>query len=111
MKIGDIYLVEIPSSNGHEQAGMRPGILMQDADSQLPTVLIIPLTSKLMAQAFPGTTLVQPNAANGLTTASVALVFQLRAIDKRRLKHKIGQLNAKELKVIQAQVKLLMKLK
>ncbi len=25
MKLGDLYLVEIPSSNGREQAGSRPG--------------------------------------------------------------------------------------
>ena len=47
MNIGDIYSVEIPSSNGHEQAGIRPAIIVQSQrfKDSLPTVLIVPLTS------------------------------------------------------------------
>ncbi len=33
LDIGDIYSVEIPASDGHEQAGTRPAIIVQDADS------------------------------------------------------------------------------
>jgi len=29
MKIGDIYLVEIPAIGGHKQAGLRPAIVTQ----------------------------------------------------------------------------------
>lgn len=110
MEIGDIYSIEIPPSNGHEQAGSRPAIIMQapQFEKQLPTVLIIPLTSQLGAQAFPGTFLVHPDAENGLTMASVVLVFQLRAIDKRRLRRKIGKLSAPHLAQLQQQIKTLM---
>ena len=96
MDIGDIYSVEIPPSNGHEQAGPRPAIIVQSPrfDKQLPTVLIVPLTSQLGAQIFPGTFLIHPDAENGLTMASVVLVFQLRAVDKRRLRRKLGRLSA-----------------
>lgn len=95
MDIGDIYTVEIPPSGGREQAGARPAIIAQAAqfEDQLPTVLIVPLTSQLAAQAFPGTFLVHPDSQNGLSMVSVALVFQLRAIDKRRLKRMIGRLS------------------
>ncbi|MBS4027036.1 MAG: type II toxin-antitoxin system PemK/MazF family toxin [Ignavibacteriales bacterium] len=31
MEIGDIYSVEIPASNGHEQAGIRPAIVVQSS--------------------------------------------------------------------------------
>jgi len=94
INIGDIYTAEIPLSDGHEQAGTRPAIIVQAPrfESQLPTVLIVPLTSQLAAQAFPGTFLIHPDSENGLTVTSVALVFQLRAIDKRRLKYMIGQM-------------------
>ena len=94
MNIGDIYTVEIPPGDGHEQAGTRPAIIVQAPrfENQLPTVLILPLTSQLAAQALPGTFLIYPDPDNGLTVTSVALVFQLRAIDKRRLKYIIGQM-------------------
>jgi len=46
MQEGDIYLVEIPLSGGHEQAGQRPAIIVQAVGlEKLPTVLIVPLTS------------------------------------------------------------------
>jgi mRNA-degrading endonuclease toxin of MazEF toxin-antitoxin module len=45
MQEGDIYFVEIPASNGHEQAGMRPAIIIQSSGiEKLPTVLVIPLS-------------------------------------------------------------------
>jgi mRNA interferase MazF len=43
---------------------------------------------------FAGTTLIQPTAENGLRQASVALVFQLRAIDRRRIEERIGSVSA-----------------
>ncbi len=49
MEIGDVYTVEIPSSDGHEQAGARLAIVVQATryGDRLPTVLIVPLTSRL----------------------------------------------------------------
>ncbi len=70
MEVGDIYLVEIPLSGGHEQAGLRPAIIVQVIDSEkLPTVLIVPLTSKLKAADFPFTFLI-----NGLKPPPLVVV-------------------------------------
>lgn len=112
MEIGDIYAIEIPPSNGHEQAGTRPAIIVQAPrfENQLPTVLIVPLTSRLTAQAFPGTFLIHPDSENGLTMASVALVFQLRAIDRRRLRRKIGRLSVSYLAQFYQHIKSLIQL-
>ena len=64
MEVGDVYSVEIPSSDGHEQAGARPAIIAQAPQfgDRLPTVLIVPLTSRLTAQSFTGTFLIQPDS-------------------------------------------------
>ncbi len=42
MDIGDVYTVEIPPSNGHEQVGTRPAVIVQASQfgCQLPTVLV-----------------------------------------------------------------------
>jgi len=54
MQEGDIYMVEFPSTGGHEQAGLRPAIIVQAVGiEKVPTVLIVPLTSKLKAADFP----------------------------------------------------------
>jgi len=102
VKIGDVYLVEIPGIGGHEQAGYRPAIIIQSEYrlEEMPTVLIIPLTSKIKATAFPFTLLIKPDQSNNLTSKSVALVFQLRAIDKRCLKQKLGDLKNSEVRKI-----------
>ena len=112
MEIGDIYTIDIPPTNGHEQAGSRPAIIVQASqfERQLSTVLIVPLTSQLAAQTFPGTFLIQPDTENGLSVDSVALVFQLRAIDKKRLKRKIGRLSATPLAQLYQHAKSLLQL-
>ena len=60
---------------------------------ELPVVLVVPLTTTRAAVRFAGTTLVRPTAENGLRQVSVALVFQLRAIDRRRIQERIGSVS------------------
>ena len=108
MQFGDIYSVEIPVSDGREQAGTRPAIIVQTAKTRLPTILIVPLTSKLAALNFTATFRIIPDDDNHLSAESVALVFQLRAIDRKRLKGKIGHLSGKYLKELKAQLKFLL---
>ena len=92
MTIGEIHWVELPDSGGREQAGRRPAIVMQNDDyaGSLPTVLVIPLNTAMAALRFPGTAQIKAEKQSGLRIDSVALVFQLRAIDRGRIKEKIG---------------------
>jgi mRNA-degrading endonuclease toxin of MazEF toxin-antitoxin module len=53
---------------------------------------------------FAGTTLIQPTAENGLQQASVALVFQLRAIDRRRVQEWIGSVDTAVLQEMLAEL-------
>lgn len=78
MKPGDIHWVEFTASGGHEQAGRRPAIVLQDEayTGQSPLVIVVPLTGATGAVRFPGTLLLQPDAGNHLRKPSVALVFQ-----------------------------------
>jgi len=105
MQEGEIYFVEIPASYGHEQVGQRPAIVIQTSDiKQLPTVLIIPLTSRMKAIGFPFTLLIEPDRSNNLDIVSVALVFQFRAIDKKRIRNKLGKISASKLKLIKQDI-------
>lgn len=89
MKVGDLYWVELPVRGGHAQAGRRPAIIVQQTSS-LPTVLVVPITSQQDALRFPGTVLIESTKENGLRHDSVALVFQLTAIDKQRVTDRLG---------------------
>ena len=97
MARGDILVVDLPAAMvqpGHEQAGNRPAIIVQTdiSDPKLPTTMIVPFTSNLNALYFPHTIRIEPSSQNNLKKSSVLLVFQLRAIDKKRLGKKIGRL-------------------
>jgi mRNA interferase MazF len=97
--VGDIHWIELPTANGHEQAGRRPAVVLQDDGyaGSSPLVLVVPLTGAPSAARFPGTVPVKATAQSGLRQDSVALVFQLRAADRRRLQEKIGSVTPEEL--------------
>ena len=90
MKKGEIWFVEIPGSNGREQRGVRPAVLISEVEGD--TIIAVPFTSNLRALKYPHTLEINPSEGNGLKTISVALVFQLRAMDIMRLSNKIGDL-------------------
>lgn len=102
MNVGDIYWVELPPRGGHAQAGRRPALIFQsDARAaNLPTVLVIPLTTQIDALRFPGTILIEADERNGLHRHSVALVFQLTAIDRRFIANRLGEVAAHMLQQI-----------
>lgn len=104
MKKGEIYIVELFSKEGKEQSGIRPAILMADTKTSL--ALIIPLTSNMSAlNKLPFTIKIEKNQKNNLEKDSVALTFQLQAIDKKRLKKKIGFLESDKIKEINDSIK------
>ena len=103
MKKGEIISVEFPVTGGHEQTGMRPAIILSEVEANI--AIIIPFTSNLNALRYPHTIEVSPSKSNGLKTDSVALVFQLRAIDDRRIKDKIGTLENEKINKIDKMIK------
>jgi len=112
MPRGDIFSVELPYRGGREQAGRRPAVAVQtnSTTSQLPTLMIVPMTSSLAALRFPHTVQIEASNTNGLTQPSVLLVFQLRAIDQKRVLHKIGKLEQHYLSQLDAEIKNLLDL-
>ena len=102
MKRGEVWRVRLPSGQGHAQSGERPALILQ-ADqfhASLPTVLVVPFTRTLATQRFPGTLLISPDGANGLTLPSVALVIQTRAIDKQACVQRLGTLAANDFEAV-----------
>ncbi len=70
---------------------MRPIVVLSQVE--VGVVMIVTFTCYLQALRFSHTINVYPIELNGLTQESVALIFQLPAIDRKRLKKKIGSLN------------------
>ena len=109
MIYGDIHWANLPDRGGRVQHGRRPVVIWQDAARfSLPTVLVIPLTTTLATRnKFGGTVLVHPTPNNGLSQPSVALVFQLGAIDARWIEDRIGRLDDPDLIALQSAAKAL----
>ena len=101
---GDILLVKLPDSDKREQTGNRPAIAVQTDVETSPMLIIVPVTSSLAALRFPFTVRIEPSLTNGLKLSSVAMVFQLRAIDRKRIIRKISKLESEYLAQIDAQI-------
>ena len=102
MERGDVFQVTLPPTSGREQSGPRPAVILQDSDygQGSPLVLMVPFTSQVDAERFPGTVMIEPDHSNGLKKTSVALVFQIRGIDRKRFGKRLGALSEPDLEAI-----------
>lgn len=84
---GDVVWVDFGSPRGSEPAKRRPAVVVQEdwlLATQIATVLVVPLTSNVALEAFPGNVLV-PVDASGLEKDSVALVSQVGPVSREFL--------------------------
>ena len=94
VKRGDIFYADLSPVIGSEQGGVRPVLVVQnDVGNRFsPTVIAAAVTSKLDKARLP--THIELSAKlYGLSKDSVVLLEQIRTIDKRRLKERIGALS------------------
>ncbi len=92
VKRGDIYYADLSPVIGSEQGGVRPVLIVQNdiGNKYSPTVIVAAITSQINKAKMP--THIEIDAKEyGLTKDSVILLEQIRTIDKKRLKEKIGK--------------------
>lgn len=94
VKRGDIYYADLSPVVGSEQGGLRPVLIIQNdiGNRYSPTVIAAAITSRLSKNRLPTHIDIYAERA-GLSKNSVILLEQVRTIDKRRLKEKIGHLD------------------
>lgn len=94
LKRGEVWLANLDPTQGSEQSGIRPVIIFQnDIVSKFSTTTItIPLTTNQRRASLPICVLIR-KGDGGLLQDSVALCFQLRVLDKKRLIKRLGSLN------------------
>ncbi len=94
IKRGELYYADLSPNFGSEQGGIRPVLVVQNdvGNKYSPTVIAVAITSKLCKARLP--THIEISASDyGLSKDSVILLEQIRTIDKRRLKERIGELD------------------
>ena len=91
---GDIYYADLSPVVGSEQGGLRPVLIVQNdvGNRYSPTVIAAAITSKLGKTRLPTHIDVFADRV-GLQRDSVILLEQIRTIDKKRLKEKMGHLD------------------
>jgi mRNA interferase MazF len=104
MARGDVLLVALPTSDQREQSGKRPAVAVQADIAGEPMLMVAPVTSNQAALRFTFAVPIDPTPQNGLTVPSVVLVFQLRAIDKRRIIRKLGELSQDDIARVDAEI-------
>ena len=94
VKRGDIFYADLSPVVGSEQGGTRPVLVVQNdvGNKFSPTVIISAITSKINKAKLP--THIEISAEDyGLSKDSVILLEQVRTIDKKRLRERIGRLD------------------
>ena len=90
---GDIYYADLSPVVGSEQGGLRPVLIIQNdvGNKYSPTVIAAAITSRMGKTRLPTHIDIYADKV-GLAKDSVVLLEQIRTLDKRRLKEKMGHL-------------------
>ncbi|MBR2926863.1 MAG: type II toxin-antitoxin system PemK/MazF family toxin [Clostridia bacterium] len=94
VKRGDIYYADLSPVVGSEQGGLRPVLIIQNdiGNRYSPTVIAAAITSRMSKARLPTHIDIYADKV-GLAKDSVILMEQIRTLDKRRLKEKMGHLD------------------
>lgn len=98
---GDLFYADLSPVIGSEQGGVRPVVIIQNdiGNKFSPTTIVAAITSVKNKSSMPTHVNVGKDVG-GLPKDSVILLEQIRTIDKRRLREKIGRMTDAKMKEI-----------
>ena len=101
VKRGDIFYADLSPVVGSEQGGIRQVIIIQNdiGNRYSPTVIVAAITSQINKAKLP-THVEISSEEYGLNRDSVVLLEQIRTLDKKRLKEKIGHMTEDDMKKV-----------
>lgn len=112
VKRGDIFYADLSPVVGSEQGGVRPVVILQNdvGNKYSPTTIIAAITSQLNKAKLPTHVGVKAQGSE-LPKNSVVLLEQIRTIDKKRLREKLGSFREETMREIEEAAKISMGLK
>ena len=92
VKRGDIYYADLSPVVGSEQGGIRPVLIIQNdtGNRYSPTVIAAAITSQTGKARLPTHIALPVNENCGLNRDSIILLEQVRTLDKKRLRERMG---------------------
>lgn len=105
VKRGDIYYADLSPVVGSEQGGLRPVLIIQNdvGNRYSPTVIAAAITSRMGKTKLPTHIDITADKV-GLAKDSIVLLEQIRTLDKRRLKEKMGHLDETMMSAVNAAI-------
>ncbi len=102
---GDIYYADLSPVVGSEQGGVRPVLIVQNdtGNRHSPTVIAAAITSQLGKAKLP-THIVLAAQGSGLPRDSVILLEQIRTLDKKRLRERMGRVDSAVMEKVDAAI-------
>ncbi|MFC1856192.1 type II toxin-antitoxin system PemK/MazF family toxin [Thermodesulfobacteriota bacterium] len=106
---GEIYLLNFDPTIGAEIKKTRPALIVQnDVANQYSAITIVAaITSQFDEPLYPTEVLISI-PEGGLTKDSVALLNQIRSIDKRRLIKRLGVVKSKTMEQVDQAIEISM---
>ena len=91
IKRGEVYVADLSGSIGSEQTGTRPVVIVQNdiGNQHSPTVIVACITTKAKKTGMPTHIMVRMSEGS-LCRRSMIMAEQLRTIDRKRLRDRIG---------------------
>ena len=104
---GDLFSACLDPVVGSEQGGIRPVLVIQNdvGNRHSPTVIVLAVTGQVNKARLP-THVPIDCEGTGLVKDSVVLAEQIRTLDKRRLRERIGQLRPEVMARVSQAVKI-----
>ena len=101
IKRGEIYLADLDPVRGHEQAGTRPVLIIQnDVGNQYSsTTIAAAITSRLSKKRLAVHMEISAQES-GLPQDSVVLLDQIRTLDQERLIRSMGRLSTEKMREV-----------
>lgn len=99
MRRGDIFNARLQPTEGSEQSGIRPVLIVsRDAiNVNSPVIVVVPLTKATnVKRQYPNNVLIQA-PEGGLSVDSIVLTGQIRAISKTRILDYRGQISSQSM--------------
>ena len=92
VKRGDIFYADLSPVVGSEQGGTRPVLIVQNdtGNRHSPTVIAAAITSQTGKARLPTHIDLPVDQSCGLSRNSIILLEQVRTLDKKRLREKMG---------------------
>jgi len=105
VKRGDIYYADLSPVIGSEQGGVRPVLIVQNdtGNRHSPTVIVAAITSQMGKAKLP-THIELAAQSYGLPKDSVILLEQIRTLDKRRLRERMGRVEGEIMEQVDAAI-------